>query len=138
MSTAKKATAPLSLPERPPSKVEAALAAADAEDKAAAAAAQAEHDSPEAKRERAIEAMVEAGLSREFAEASFVLAEDGADVSPADVAAAVGESAEFEADHGAPLCSHGCHGQSWADVRPDLDAVSCEHGSFPRKPTTDK
>ena len=137
MSTSKKSTPPpLSLPERPPSKVEAGLKGEQAEltfaekDAVLKAEALAEHNSPEALRERAIEAMVAAGLSREFAEASFVLADENP--SPAVVAEAVAEvSAE-------PLCEYGCHGESWADVRADLEAVSCEHGSFARKPHSDK
>lgn len=128
MSTAKKTTPPpLELP-RPPSKVEQGLKGEQTEPQwiANEREADAKAESPEALRETAISAMVAAGLSREFAEASFVLAET--DATAADVAVAVGELSA------APLCKHGCHGESWADVRADLDAVSCEHGSFPRRP----
>lgn len=133
MSTSKKSTPPpLSLPERPPSKVEQGLAATEHTDaeKAAAAEAEAAANTPEALREQAIAAMVAAGLSQEFAEAAFVLKEEGA--SAADVAEAVDEIST------APLCEYGCHGASWADVRADLEAVSCEHGPFARKPHSDK
>lgn len=125
MSTAKKNTPPpLELPARPPSKVEAGLKAEQAEPQwiANEREADAAADTPEAKRERAIAAMVEAGLSQEFAEASFVL--EGA--SAADVAEAVGELEVSTA----PLC--GCHGDSWADVRAELVSVSCEHGTYSR------
>ena len=132
MTTKKTTPPPLELP-RPQSKVEAGLAAeteqnitVNAGDDEPSATVTGGTPSAERLREQAIAAMVAAGLSQEFAEASFVLAEDGA--SATDVAVAVGELSD------APLCSHGCHGQSWADVRADLDAVSCEHGSFPRRP----
>jgi hypothetical protein len=127
----------LDLPPRPPSKVEQGLAADAKPDERAAeldAAIAESGESLAAKRERAIAAMVEAGLSQEFAEAAFVLTEDGAEVSPADVAEAVGEAERAADDFGAPLCKHGCHGSSWADIPAERDAVGCEHGSFPRKP----
>lgn len=133
MSTAKKSTPPpLSLPERPPSKVEAGLKGDQnvtlnaGDDEPSATVTGGRDDSPEALRERAVEAMVAAGLSREFAEASFVLAEEN--LTAADVAEAVTEVSTE------PLCSHGCHGQGWADVPAALDGVSCEHGSFSRRP----
>ena len=136
MSTSKKSTPPpLSLPERPPSKVEAGLkgeqnVTVNTGDDEPSATVTGGTPSAEQLRERAIEAMVAAGLSREFAEGSFVLAEENP--SPAIVAEAVAEVST------APLCEHGCHGQGWGDVRADLDAVACEHGSFARKPHDDK
>lgn len=133
MTAAKKSTPPaLDLPPRPPSKVEQGLKG-ETETKATETET-AEDDSPEAKRERAIEALVAAGKSREFAEAVFVLTEDDAEVTPADVADAVGEAEQHAKDFGAPLCPYGCHGPSWADVPAERDAVGCEHGTFPRKP----
>jgi hypothetical protein len=136
---AKKAVPPLSLPERPPSKVEQGLKGTDqnitvnAGDDEPNATVTGGTPSADELRERAIEAMVAAGLSREFAEASFVLKEDDGETSAADVADAVGElDAE---DFGAPLCPHGCHGPSWRDIPAERDAVGCEHGSFSRKPS---
>lgn len=131
MTARKHTPAPLSLPERPPSKVEQGLAAEQGDTTIVGKVdAERTEQSAEELRERAIDAMVAAGLSREFAEASFVLAEDNA--TAADVAEAVDEIST------APLCEHGCHGQSWADVPRELDAVACEHGSFARKPHSDK
>jgi hypothetical protein len=134
MSTAKKNTPPpLSLPERPPSKVEAGLQAEAKLDPAVELIGDAAGLTPEQLRETAIDAMVAAGLTREFAEAAFVLNEDGK-ASAADVADAVSELEESNA----PLCKHGCHGDSWAKQKgprgEQLDAVGCEHGTFPRHP----
>lgn len=133
MTAAKKSTPPpLSLPERPPSKVEQGLAGAKDERAAELDAAITESTaSAEQLRERAIEAMVAAGLTREFAEASFILADEG-EASAADVAGAVEEVRQL--DFGQPLCSHGCHGPSWDDVPAGRDGVGCEHGSFFRHP----
>lgn len=128
--TAKKTPPPaLELPPRPPSKVEVGLAAAEAEKPSAPELTE------QAKRERAIEAMVALGLTAEQANTALDLAAE----NPAVTAEAGGEADAPRLDYGAPLCEHGCHGQSWGDVRADLNAVSCEHGSFPRKPDkTDK
>ena len=120
------AAPPLSLPERPPSKVEAGLAAGAAPEVPPLTAEPAAELTADELREQAIAAMVAAGLSQEFAEAAFVLKEEGA--SAADVAEAVDEVST------APLCEHGCHGKSWADVPRHLDGVGCEHGSFSRNP----
>lgn len=141
MTAAKKTTPavpPLSLPERPPSKVEQGLKGERAEPQWIANEREAELNAAIAEstatadelRDKAIAAMVAAGLSQEFAEAAFVLAEDNA--TAADVAEAVEEVST------APLCKHGCHGQSWADVPRHLDGVGCEHGSFARKPADEK
>lgn len=102
---------PLEPPARPASKVESGLAAADK----GAEPTQDERDAA------AVAAMVAAGLTEDQARAALALARE----EPAAVVEAVSD---------APLCKHGCHGQGWADVRDDLDAVSCEHGSFPRRP----
>lgn len=138
MPPQKKAVPPLSLPERPPSKVEAGLAAETElsfaeRDAALKAEALAGHNSPEARRERAIAAMVEAGLSQELAEATFVLAEQGN--GTADDAAEIADAvAELVAeDHGQPLCGR-CFPPSWADVPAKFAAVSCEHGNWTRNP----
>lgn len=37
-------------------------------------------------------------------------------------------------DYGQPLCPHGCHGGTWADVPAQYDGVGCEHGSYFRRP----
>jgi hypothetical protein len=140
MPPQKKAAPPLSLPERPPSKVEQGLQGAavvshpadgGTQDDADRAIAKAE--SPEALRERAIEAMVAAGLSRELAEATFVLAEQGN--GTADDAAEIADAvAELVAeDHGQPLCQW-CFPPTWAEVPAKFAGVSCVHGNWTRKP----
>lgn len=142
MTAAKKNTPPaLDLPPRPPSKVEQGLKGetetkATETDTTIVGKLNAERTelTADEKRERAIEALVAAGKSREFAEAVFVLTEDDAEVTPADVADAVGEAEQHAKDFGAPLCPYGCHGPSWADVPAERDAVGCGHGSFSRKP----
>lgn len=141
MPPQKKAVPPLSLPERPPSKVEAGLAAAEVEtnitvnagDDETSATVTGGTPTADELREQAIEAMVAAGLSRELAEATFVLAEQGN--GTADDAAEIADAvAELVAeDHGQPLCGR-CFPPSWADVPAKFAGVSCVHGKWTRKP----
>lgn len=132
--------------ERPPSKVEQGLAAADKPIEDTPLPDMPEAPAPkwiENERERdaagqtpeervsiAIEAMVAAGISREVAEATFILADGTEGVDATEVVEAVAELAGE--DHGQPLCS--CFGASWADVNPRFDSVGCEHGQWHRKP----
>jgi hypothetical protein len=139
MPPQKKAVPPLSLPERPPSKVEQGLAATETPGPAFEVAAEpnpaglGESVSAEDKREFAIQAMVAAGLSRELAEATFVLSEQGN--GTADDAAEIADAvAELVAeDHGAPLCQW-CFPPTWAEVPAKFAGVSCVHGNWTRNP----
>lgn len=130
--TAAKKTAPpaLDLPPRPPSKVEQGLAASEG-----VPAAEREN-SPEVLRERAIEAMVAAGLSREFAEASFELADNETGGTAADASTVAEAVSELTAwDFGAPYPTCGCHpAGGWTAVPAAQDGIGCEHGSWLRQP----
>lgn len=125
----------LDLPARPPSKVEAGLAAAEEKpggDDIASTPAQAAAVDDRTPQEIAIEAMVVAGISREVAEATFLLAEEGNGTAgdAAQVAEAVAEL--VAEDHGQPICRE-CFGP-WTSVNPRFAAVGCEHGSWSRRP----
>lgn len=136
----------LDLPVRPPSKVEQGLAAAEESTTGTSGpgvnVTVSGDDDPvatvtggQSPQEIAIEAMVAAGISRQVAEATFLLAEEGSGTAgdAAQVAEAVAEL--VAEDHGQPICRE-CFGP-WDSVNPKFDAVSCEHapdGGWRRRP----